>query len=357
MSLFRQVPSTHNASGSEVKHLSEESGTALPSSLRSCLRVLGYRATNTATIEHPPTKEYSGDAGNQDFWQDIHTDRLWDGRRIELLRFNLTEWVPLQPGLFHAAESAASRGVALRYAAFNTALGLHFKPYGKVSMLESGVGCARLGAVRHDNKVQYILGASFSQSCDEGIPLIVDATDYEMLAERIRDLGAVCASLYGRIRLLPAATWDMTQHFDQKPSYCISVESMNMEKSRAPQSMLAAVYITFTNAKSVEPRSGQWATSYCQFRPGSRYNNITEAVRWLRAYTEHYSNKGCRIIADFDAYHSYFDNTDLPLPERLRVAYPRRRFNHMLTRWTSLSSFMEILSRATSSRILKSRQS
>ena len=60
-----------------------------------------------------------------------------------------------------------------------------------------------------------------------------------------------------------------------------------------------------------------WATSYCTFQPGAASGNISDAVQWLRAYVEHYSGNQGRIVADFDAYHSYFENVDLRILEML----------------------------------------
>lgn len=333
MSMFRRQPPEHDRTAGEsaaptgdgIERLVERTYSTLRSSLKSCLQVLGYRATAMAPVEHTRPITYSGDTGNRNFWQDVYTDQLWDGRRIELLRFNLTEWVALQPGLYHAAESAESRRKALEYAAYNPQLGNHFAPRGKISMLEGGIGCARVGPVRRIDKSQYILGASFSQSCDQGMALVVNENDYEMVAERVRDLGTVCASLSGRVHLLPA-TMLMQSHMlieprQETPAYYVSVESLAVEKQLAERSMLAAAYITFSIGEMHRKRVSvdeQWATSYCQFRPGGQNGNIKDAVRWLRDYAKQYSGKDCRIIADFDAYHSYFSSVDLPLLERLR---------------------------------------
>jgi hypothetical protein len=325
--MFRRRTPRHDAitdesiapADDEVEGHVERTSSTLRSTLRSCLQVLGYRASDKSPIENTHVKAYSGVTGNRDFWDDVHGDQIWDGRRIELLRCSLTEWVALQPGLYHVEGSAELRGRALAHAAYGPQLGHHFAPLGKRSMLEAGVGCSRVGAVRRGDKSQYILGASFTQSCDQGMALILNESDYESVAEKIRDLGTVCISLSGRVHLLPAAM--VTHRESETPTYYISVESIDIEKSLTNQPMLAAAYITFSvdesHRKHVREEE-QWATSYCQFRPGIRNGNIIDAVQWLRDYARQYSNDNCRIIADFDAYHSYFGSVDLPLFERLR---------------------------------------
>jgi hypothetical protein len=88
--------------------------------------------------------------------------------------------------------------------------------------------------------------------------LILNESDYESVAEKIRDLGTVCISLSGRVHLLPAAM--VTHRESETPSYYISVESIDIEKSLTTQPMVAAAYITFSvdeslyRAKTHRPR-------------------------------------------------------------------------------------------------------
>jgi hypothetical protein len=129
--MFRRRTPRHDAitdesiapADDEVEGHVERTSSTLRSTLRSCLQVLGYRASDKSPIENTQVKAYSGVTGNRDFWDDVHGDQIWDGRRIELLRCSLTEWVALQPGLYHVEGSAELRGRALAHAAYGPQLG------------------------------------------------------------------------------------------------------------------------------------------------------------------------------------------------------------------------------------------
>jgi hypothetical protein len=114
----------------------------LGDSLSTSLRSLGYRSEepNPATSVAPeaPTRPerrsqaYSGPHANRSFWHDCQRDVMWDGRPVELVDCNLTEWAPLHPGLFYAPRSSDVRRRATATLTESTVrLGHHYVPRGK----------------------------------------------------------------------------------------------------------------------------------------------------------------------------------------------------------------------------------
>jgi hypothetical protein len=279
-------------------------------SLEVALRALDYRRP-----KQPPSESPSGTqklyTDENSFWEDAHAEQLWDGRRVGLDQFNITEWVPLQPGALGGSSYATDE--AFRYLHFDPSLGHHYRPEGKIGLLRSGIGCARYGAVRSEHGLQYVVGATSSEICDAGVPLLVDEGHYETFIERVRELGSVAARISGRVQLLPQAVISPYEY--SRPTYCVSVEYIEMLRNQVDGGDLkASAFITFGH------NSGQdWNASFCRFRPGVRNGTISQAVDWLRKYADHYSGEDSRIIADFDAYRSYFDTVpvDFPLRERL----------------------------------------
>jgi hypothetical protein len=96
------------------------------------------------------------------------------------------------------------------------------------------------------------------------------------------------------------------------------VDSLDVDQINRPaQTMRATAFITF----SQDPKAGPefaWATSYCEFQPGARRGNVKQAVSWLHEYVKTYGDERSPIVADFDAYHAYFDRVDFPLVERVK---------------------------------------
>lgn len=235
---------------------------------------------------------------------------MWDGRPVELVDCNLTEWVPLHPGLFYAHGSSDVRRRARSTLVSSTRqLGHHYVPQGKQAMLTGGMGCSRLGSVTRQSDRKYMLGATFTQSCDSGIPIMVSDSMYGDLADIVRDLGQVRGSISGRTYLLnqPAKVG-----YRDRPrgEYYILADSIDLRPMKLDQNATrASAFITFDG----EQRRTGWMTSYCGFITGSRRGTVRDAVTWLRGYVNEYGKADATIVADFDAYHSYFQDVDFPM--------------------------------------------
>jgi hypothetical protein len=288
--------------------------TGLWQSLRASLQAASYRNAKPAPPTTSPPRRYDGVGGNTAFWKDAHDEVLWDRRRVELRRFHLTEWVPLQPGRHLTPDASNARRQARAQMQFTASspLGQHYLPIGKASMLASGIGCARFRSVELDGQPHHLLGASFSGNCDEGIPIFLTESHYEQLAWEIRDLGAVVASVSARAELLPNVL------LGQGPSptaYCLKVDSIEIDRHPARVIPTAAVFITFQGARGHESDALSWVTSYSHFTPGRRSDSIHGAVDWLRTYVDKYGRPNTPIVADFDAYHDYFYRVEMTISE------------------------------------------
>jgi len=114
-------------------------------------------------------KEY---ANNADFWRDVIDERIKAERNVVLRGFNVFDWVPRNPGLFHTSKAAMARmdaqyrvrlinalefedyvqvdsapPDAATFRAVTTAdesaRSVIYTPEGKFLMLQGGIGCVR----------------------------------------------------------------------------------------------------------------------------------------------------------------------------------------------------------------------
>ncbi|NHC15956.1 hypothetical protein [Motilibacter deserti] len=189
-----------------------------------------------------------------------------------------------------------------------------------MAMLDGGIGCIRLTAIEHGGETWYVLGATFSSFCDDGIPVLVRSGEYHSLAERLREEGILIASVAGSVELLPEV---VLTHATRLPGYCIRVASVEISPPPTGTHLHASAFVTFESSDNESRRRDEtgWLTSYCRFEPG-RKGNIVEAVDWLKGYVSTYASRDSRVLADFDAYHNYFPNVALPATERVRSALP-----------------------------------
>jgi hypothetical protein len=305
----------------------------LAGSLSTSLRSLGYRSEGARRMQpnEPapiPTHThglatYSGAHGNMSFWHDCQSDLMWDGLVVALVDCDLTEWVPLHPGRFYwPGSSDVRRRARDMLVATTESLGHHYVPRGKQAMLNGGMGCARLGSVKRERDRKYMLGATFTQSCDSGIPIMVSDAMYGDLADIVRDLGQVRGSISGRTYLLDQPA-KVGHYNDPRGEYYIAVESIDLRPARLNHAATrASAFITFN---SQDARS-DWLTSYCGFITGTRRGTIRDAVSWLRDYVAVYGETDATIVSDFDAYHSYFYDVDFPVIDQATGKFAAQTF-------------------------------
>jgi hypothetical protein len=308
------APMPHFRRHGDQRPTVERAHSGLWHSLRASLQAASYTNAKPALPNTSAPRRYEGEGGNTAFWKDAHGEVLWDRRRVELRQFHLTEWVPLQPGRHLTPYASNARRRARMHMEFTTSspLGQHYLPLGKTSMLESGIGCARFRSVELDGQPYHLLGASFSGNCDEGIPIFLTERDYEQMAWEIRDLGVVIASVSARAELLPTV---LLGRGPSPTAYCLKVDSIEIDRHPARAIPTAAVFISFQGARQREDDAQSWLTSYCHFTPGRRSDTMHGAVDWLRTYVDKYGRRNTPIVADFDAYHDYFDRVEMTISE------------------------------------------
>jgi hypothetical protein len=286
------------------------------------LNAMGYRglAADPKPLPSGLFKAFEGPEGGERFWDAANSESLIDMRPVELRRFWLTEWVPIEPGLYSEDYSATVRRRFAEDYSYNEMLGPHYIPKVKATMRQGGLGCHRLGAVKKPGEPPYyILGATSSEVCDQGIPVRLSERDYGLVADEIREEGSVLASVGGRVTFIPEAVPGGRSQY--RPTYGVDVEAIEPENGGTNDSLVACVFITFTAARTLEVegtydgRTRPLLTSYSHFRPGNRDGTLRHSVSWLNRYVEEYGDKRSRIVGDFDAYRSHLDRVEQPLVE------------------------------------------
>jgi hypothetical protein len=293
-------------------------------SVKAALSYFGFRAANDSERRQDARQRlYGGPAANKEFWEDTHSNNIWDGQPVVFDGVALAEWVPIQPGLYHTSLARSRREQARRFLDFNKRLGGHYTPQGKISMLEGGVGTCRLGRIgTAEAESQYLISATSTPWCEQGIPLVVSANVFESIIEDLRSLGAVRAKIAGRASLFGSNAFlsDTGRRF-QPESFYVLAESVRIEPRPEPSRLIASAHITFSAVEGSSPGAAeyhaQWLTSFCQFRPGRlrQSESVDAAVEWFNQYVEAYGDPK-NIVADFDAYNAYFQRPLLPLGEQ-----------------------------------------
>lgn len=244
-----------------------------------------------------PTAADRSYSNNEAFWSDVLSDRLGAERTVRFFSFNLFEWIPRNPGLFHTFEAEAARGQAQHYVRemarqsyedylgadgappdnatsfrnLTTAAGssertLVYTPEGKISMLRGGLGCIRLKPLQlKSGETKWLMSATSSRAPDEGIPLLVGSNDYQRIVEDLERSGAVCCDLLGRTRFVSEEFCDLFSVQNGIPRLYVEVSELQPHGAIEVPGQVS-VAASFLSDFAGEPRI---YASYVTFDPGA----------------------------------------------------------------------------------------
>jgi hypothetical protein len=244
---------------------------------------------------------------NRQFWESARTV-LRARHRIVLRDFAVLEWFPRSPGLFHTEHAARRRQEAEENRRWDTSLGAKesieiYDPYGKLAMLEGGLGCLRLREKETEEGKLWFFTASSNAIAHEGIPIGVPNEIYDDVIDEIKHEGAVLASLKGELCFIPSPLTVLYSQTPKVPRLYLKIdwlEPTGVRLSDRALSPVASGAVVF-GAKDRD----QYQDAYVEFTPGAR-GNIERRIEWLQEYVSHHGTG--KILTDFDEQATSYVN-------------------------------------------------
>lgn len=262
---------------------------------------------------------------NSAFWKDVIDESLVTERTVSLQGFNIFEWIPRNPGLYHTDRANWAREEAQHHilqiadekiddfvsldgappdhamvfrsvtSLRASAQGVIYTPQGKMSMLQGGIGCIRLGPVELKNGGEFwFMSATSTNAPDEGIPLLVPDQIYQKLIDDIRTVGSVRANLIGKAKFVSKELSDLYSVTYGIPRVYLEVLEVTTSAIKANPGIVS---VAASFLSEYEGRPGIYA-SYVSFDPalkGARRG----ATEWLRDEYVRGFYKGS-LLTDFD---------------------------------------------------------
>jgi hypothetical protein len=281
--------------------------------IEDALQLLGYGSARQSQRQQGGVETYSSD---EEFWHSASAGKQHEGKLIRLEGFNLTEWVPASPGLFHTGTAAFCRQFAERFLV-DEGGGREYLPMGKVSMIQGGIGCFRLPAITSGSgSLIHVLGATSTGICPAGVPVALPQDLYAELIEPIRRTGGISIDAVGVIRILP----EVFLSFDpQAPKHFVLLQDLKSFTHSDPDQLHASATIGFSVAdvyeESEAPSEDQLGWSFGTFNPGPGRRPLSDVVIWLKEYALRYSGLSRpTLVNSFDAHYDHFrEPVDFPL--------------------------------------------
>lgn len=295
--------------------------------LRAHFGTIEYRQTPQPAAESEDVTTYRT---NEEVWRDIIGGRIIVGKKIKLVGFDILDWFPRAPGLYHSPNAPFFREQAFRYLhprLFEGPVRDHagrvgrpgslvdytavFTPEGKSSMLDGGIGCVRLRPIKVEDKYLWLKTATSDGIVHSGVPIALPQTIYNGIYGRMHDLGAVRATISGELDFVA----DPISHlfsYERVPRVYLRVTDVRQCDPVPARPLNASVAVSFVSEYEGLPKI--YAT-YVTFEP-NRQESFDEAVAWMKEEYVEGQYKG-RIITDFDQTKTIFAEAQLALSKIL----------------------------------------
>lgn len=306
---------------------------------------------------------------NSWFWRDVLDEHITAERNVTLLGFNIFDWVPRNPGLYHTKDAEFARLEAQRYVreigrdqfynyvqldgippdaadTFRTATSgggaarkLIYTPQGKLSMLSGGVGCVRFKPLElKKGGTSWLMSATSTLAPDEGVPLLVGNDDYLSLSDDLQQCGAFRCDIIGRTRFVREEFKDLFSIRSGIPRLYVEVSKIKrLEPIRFPG--VVSVAASFLSSFEGRPRIYASYASFDPALPGARKG----AAQWLK---EEYVGRlySGSLLTDFDQRAPLFADSLFSLDQVLtspdlaeKIATLTKLYGHF--DWTQLDRF------------------
>jgi hypothetical protein len=278
---------------------------------------------------------------NADFWREVIDERIGAERNVVLRGFNVFDWVPRNPGLYHTPLAAMARMEAQYYvrsidprefkdylqvdgappdsAAFRAATSADeaarsviYTPRGKFSMLQGGIGCVRYKPLQlKTGDTGWLMSATSTSAPDEGIPLLVGNNDYFQLSNGLHDAGAVRCDVFGRMRFVAEEFADLYSVLNGIPRLYVEVSEVRPQ-TEIQQPGQVSVAASFLSQFEGSPKI---YASYVTFDP-SRRQAQKNAAEWLKEEYVERLYEGS-LLTDFDQRAPMFSSALFTLDQIL----------------------------------------
>ena len=229
---------------------------------------------------------------------------------IVLLRnFQLSPWVPYNPGLYWTFDGYISRQHLSRKFEYTENLGLHFVPHAKrLLVTQGGLGTLR---TRTRNRLS-IYGATTSGNINAAIPILISSNVKSNLLRFSKKSILIEVDLRGVVTPIPF-TYLPYFHRQHVPRICVLVNSiLNVKKYISDFSLTASAWTIYHNPKGkYEKRYGY---TYANFNPIDE-SSIVEATNWIENYISDYTKGGGIPITDYDELTPRFNTAVVTLEQ------------------------------------------
>lgn len=297
MSLFRKK--IQSPAGVVLELEKYSIGELVRSHLRNCLFLIPTMASRREAAVADRTY-----FSHVELWEAvINEDLSRTDVKIRLDQFFLFEWLPRSPGLYHTDHGRWSRENARQHIHKQDGQSTIYNPYGKLSMLEGGIGNVRLKPILLEGQKYWMMSACTNGNCEEGFPVAIPEHLYNREIEAIKRNGVVTRDMVGQLEYIPDEIKGIYLGYSQAPKVYLKIL-----ECRAPRRMIRPldelnVNVAVSFLSQYEDKTKFYA-SYVGFDPSIK-DALKERSLWMdEKYVRNWYNG--KIVTDFDQQKTWF---------------------------------------------------
>lgn len=252
---------------------------------------------------------------NEEFWKKLLYERYFSVRWIELSHFQIIDWFPRAPGVYHSPDAKYAREEAEQYVMEEDGIRF-YDPRGKFHMIQGGVGSVRFKPISIAREEHWLCTATSDGYAHSGIPIaipnrliqIIDFSDYRRWFK-----------ITGQVKFLPSLLEGIFSHVTRVPQIYALVEHLEpliKDKSASPVKITPMVFFTgdLEYRRFSRRRSDGGNVSYVTCRADS-FDEIDRAATWLDRYVQRFHGQ---IVTNFDEQRHTFQDAPFSLQNVMR---------------------------------------
>jgi hypothetical protein len=247
------------------------------------------------------------------------------GSRLRLESFFIFEWLPRSPGLFFTPHGRDARNDAKNRIRALPDGSIVFDPYGKMSMLEGGIGNVRLMPITVNGQEIALMSASSNGECHEGFPIAVPIELYDGIIDELKARGTVVRNLTGRLKAIPEKLSFLYESYTNVPKLYLMIEDLSepaIRKSRTLEDLNISVAASFLSDYEGSPKV---YACYVNTDPKIA-TSLVERVSWMEAKYVRGTYNG-QVLTDFDELENHFSSAIFGLKKVMSLNIRKEDFS------------------------------
>ena len=259
---------------------------------------------------------------DSDFWKTfLNTQHLSSMRWVKLIGFQISDWFPRTPGLYHtkaAGSYRASNNIYLR----NVDEAQFYTPAGKSRLLKGGIGTIRFKPIRVSSisdEEHWLCTATSDGYVHSGIPLaipngLMGQIDFE-----------ANFTIVGQVKFLPNVLEPYFSHMTRIPQIYLLVDTLQRMSKEAEMPYITPMVFFASDWDEAREEGVPGFTSFVICR-GASVSELDDAAEWLFQYAKRYKGE---ITTNYDQQRPTFEDAPFSLQNLMAGNVDRERLKSL----------------------------